>query len=461
MGETALGRPLPQEVANRYVLSEFIGQGHRKAVYKGHDRNLDCVVAIALVRPEDVDRDPAVPIAMEGKVMGRLRQLDHVVDVFATGVEGPFAYIVTEYMQGGDLREAFARAQGDDAYPPLPLVVTLGVGMTEALAEVHEHGVVHHDVQPRNMWLDKANGTVHLGDFDLAAEVGEPRTSLVDALTNRMYLAPELAEEGITDLRSDLYALGASLYEAAVGRPPFSANPDEVVIQHLQVTPKRPSTLRPDIPAALDDLIMSLLAKRPSERPDSARAVLERLEALSRNAMASEDLKAMITDGEGLHTEFKASFRVPTAEHGGHTEDSGGLRKAIEKACAKSVAGFMNAEGGTLLVGVADNGEIVGIEPDFETLPSKRSDHTERDRWELCFRQAMKNYLGRTMTGISVSFVGIDYRTVAVVRCEPDGGPSGVWLEENASTQRFYLRTGNSTDELAPRDAVEYLAARR
>jgi hypothetical protein len=273
-------------------------------------------------------------------------------------------------------------------------------------------------------------------------------------------MAPELAEHGTADVRSDLYALGASFYELAVGRPPFTGTPTRIRMQHLSAPPPHPAARRSSIPDTLDALIVSLLAKKPTDRPEDVREVLRILSELYRETAAGEDVAAMITDGEGQHTEFKQTFRAPATEHEIRHESVSAAYALVEKQCAKAVAGFMNADGGTLLVGVRDDGEIVGIEPDFETMQPMHADQPMRDLWSLRFLESMKKYLGPIPAAVSTSFVGIDYRTVALVKCHRDPSPNGTWLREGDAVHRFYVRTGSKTDELAPPDAVAYLAGR-
>jgi hypothetical protein len=405
--------PLPQRpdiIDGRYVVEEWIASGEQKDVYRGRDPTLGRNVAIALAKVDRLEADLDDVTAWEVKILGELGHLQHVVNVFVADVQDGFAYIVSEYMEGGTLGELCDRSRADGQPLPLETILRLAGEVAAGLEEIHSQGIIHRDIQPRNIWLDRPAGTARLGDFDLAIRIDDPSSPLSDTLTTRAYMAPELATGATATERSDLYALGATMYELAIGEPPFSGTDDELERQHREAQPQPPSTIRPDLPQLLDELILQLLAKDPGERPASAAEVRVWLRTISRSDEPPVDLDVLIAAHEGPHIEFKQSFREPDELPKGVPPDQRDrvdreLQKTLEEECVVTVAGFLNADGGALLVGVRDNGSIAGIEADFTHMQPKRANQPKVDMWESYLRNALRADLGNAASAqVAVSF---------------------------------------------------------
>jgi serine/threonine protein kinase len=382
----------------------------------------------------------------ESRVTSQLVNHPHVVTIYDIGRHDGQPFMVSQYMRGGDLRGVLKSARADGVQIPLVTALRYASETCDALAYAHERGVIHRDIQPGNIWLDEPEGSAHLGDFDLALAPGAP-PELADPsiiVTTRAYMPPEEAHGQPLDARSDLYSLGATVYELLVGRPPFEGTPAEIVQQHMSAVPRPPRELREEIPRRLNELVLRLLAKSPAERPSSAREVLTALHAIQAS-LGSDDgeIDELIAGGERSTVEFKASFR--------YDFQTGENNPALQKVVAKTVAGFMNAEGGTLLIGVTDTGDVVGIENDFLTLRSKPN----RDGWELAFTQAMANYLGEDGAAcLSLRFAAMESGTVAVVRCKARSKPT--WLTDGDG-KTFFARIGNATRPLPEQFAQVYI----
>ena len=259
-------------LCERYVLERELGRGSVGIVFAGRDHVLEREVAIKLIDPlgqigERCDRDLLeLGLRREAKLVA---SLDHpgVVPVYDFGRDGDLLFLVMPLIQGRSVRELL------DAGPlPVALLAEVGRQIASALAYSHAAGVIHGDLEPGNvMFAGDARGVgVRLLDFGLAQVASE--------VVPTPYLAPEQARGQAADTRSDLYALGAVLYECAVGRPPFSGDPNALRETIQSDPPVRPGLLRAELPDDLEALIVALLAKQPSQRPASARVIAEQLE---------------------------------------------------------------------------------------------------------------------------------------------------------------------------------------
>jgi tetratricopeptide (TPR) repeat protein len=262
-----------QVVAGRYHLRARLGRGAWKEVYLAYDERLDREVALAIVVGAGGGAAARARVEREAHVTGRLGDHPNVITVHDTGELDGVPYLVLRAMPGGSLADAPRLAIAD--------TVRLGREIAAALAHAHAHGVVHRDVKPDNVWL-AADGTAALGDFGVAYEIDGDRLTAEGAVVGTArYLSPEQARGDPIGPRSDLYALGVTLYELLTGRPPFRGDGVEgVIAQHLTATPVAPSRHEPAIPPALDALVLELLAKDPVDRPASAAAVADALGAI-------------------------------------------------------------------------------------------------------------------------------------------------------------------------------------
>jgi hypothetical protein len=275
--------PTPTEptsfAAGRYVVKKFLGEGGKKRVYLAHDTTLDRDVAFALIKTEGLDEVGRDRISREAKAMGRLGAHPHIVSVYDLGDENGQPYMVTELMDGGDVEGLIEKAQ--DSRPPLDRTLEIGLQVCRGLEFAHGHGIIHRDLKPGNVWLT-ADGTAKIGDFGLAVALDKTRLTQAGMMVGTVsYMPPEQAMGGEVTFQSDLYSLGAMLYELVTGRPPFVGDESVAIItQHLNAQPVAPSWHNAGIAPALEVLILQLLEKDPSKRPSSARQVGAALEAI-------------------------------------------------------------------------------------------------------------------------------------------------------------------------------------
>ena len=279
--------PDPTSFADgRYRVKDALGEGGKKRVYLAHDVDLDREVAFGLIKTEGLDEASRERVSREAQAMGRLGSHPNIVTVFDLG-EHPSAgsgqagqpYMVTEFMGGGDVEAMLEKAEG--RRPPLRQVLDIAVSVCRGLEFAHSKGIVHRDLKPGNVWLSE-DGTAKIGDFGLAVAIDRSRLTQEGMMVGTVsYMPPEQAMGGEVTARSDLYSLGAMLYEMVTGRPPFVGDDSVAIIgQHLNTPPVSPTWHNPEVPAALETLVLRLLEKDPASRPSSAAEVLEAIESI-------------------------------------------------------------------------------------------------------------------------------------------------------------------------------------
>jgi serine/threonine protein kinase len=264
--------------AGRYRLGSQIGSGGLATVFEARDDILHRDVAVKILR-EPFAADP-VFLERFSREAAHVSNLSHpgLVTVFDAGVDEGTAYIVMERIHGQTLREILA-TEG-----PLRVdrAVKIAAAVCDVLAVAHRAGIVHRDIKPGNIMIQK-DGRVRVLDFGIARSEGaDPLTQTATMIGTAAYISPEQAIGGSSSPRSDLYSVGCVLFEMLVGAPLFAAeNPVGLLYQHAHEVALVPSTVRPEIPAAVDDVVKSLLAKDPAQRPSTAeQASAELLVAL-------------------------------------------------------------------------------------------------------------------------------------------------------------------------------------
>ena len=281
----------PTLIAGRYRVEAALGAGGRRRVYRARDSAAgDRPVAVAVFDTEGIGETILARARRETQAMSRLGEHPHVVRVLDSGEEDRVPYVVSEYVGGGDLASALERADGRRLEPERAVAVAIDV--CRALEHAHAKGIVHRDLKPATVWLGD-DGTARLGDFGLATLDRRSREAVEGMLVGTVaYMPPEQALGRASDARSDIYSLGAMLYELLTGEPPFPGEDAVVIIaQHLNADPVPPSRHRPELPQALDAVVLGMLAKDPAQRPASAAAARRELERAA-TAPAEEDGEA-------------------------------------------------------------------------------------------------------------------------------------------------------------------------
>ena len=231
----------PSSFANgRYHVKRFLGEGGKKKVYLAHDTTLDREVAFALIKTDGLDETSRTRIQREAQAMGRLGSHSHIVTIFDLGEEQNQPYMVTELMGGGDVEGVIEDAE--DHRLPLEKAIKIAQETCRGMEFAHSRGIVHRDLKPGNVWLT-ADGIAKIGDFGLAVALDRSRLTTEGMMVGTVsYMPPEQAMGGEVIPKSDLYSLGAMLYEMVTGRPPFLGDDSVAIIgQHINTPPVAPT----------------------------------------------------------------------------------------------------------------------------------------------------------------------------------------------------------------------------
>jgi serine/threonine-protein kinase len=254
--DALVGRTLGRR---RYEVVARIAQGGMAIVYRGHDRQLDRVVAIKVPRPEFArDREFSEQFRREARTAARLSH-PNVVAVYDSGEERGLPWIVMEHVSGRTLREVL-----DDQRRLSPGATAELLGpVADALDHAHHAGVVHLDVKPENVLL--TSETVKVADFGLVRAAAQRGHGQALAATVH-YCAPEVLRGGVVDGRADVYALGVVAWECVTGRPPFEGDARQVVAQHLGGRVPPPSRAVEGVPEPFDAAVAQATEPDPGRR---------------------------------------------------------------------------------------------------------------------------------------------------------------------------------------------------
>jgi tetratricopeptide (TPR) repeat protein len=283
--------PIPTSFVNgRYQVKKFLGEGGKKKVYLVHDTLIDRDVAFALIKTEKLDNTTRTRVTREARAMGRLGDHPNIVTIHDMGEHEGQPYIVIPVMPGGDVEGLIEKAP--ERRLPIEQAVGIAKAICRGLEYAHGKGIIHRDIKPGNVWLG-ADGTAKIGDFGLALAVDLSRLTQSGMMVGTVaYMPPEQAMGGKVTAKTDLYSLGAMLYEMVTGRPPFVGDDSVAIIgQHINTPPVSPTWHRADLPPALETLILQLLEKDPEKRPESAAVILQALEVIEAGKAKKEPSK--------------------------------------------------------------------------------------------------------------------------------------------------------------------------
>ena len=261
----------------RYRIEALLGQGGMGRVYKAYDKDLDRTVAIKVVREGAIGQSDALKRFKQELVLASKISHKNILRIHDMGDVGGLRFISMAYVEGQDLQHIIR----DNPKMPLERVLKFAQQIADALAAAHAEGVVHRDLKPQNLLVDKAD-QIFVCDFGLAKSfeegaIGMTRTGAF--LGTPRYMSPEQVEGKPADGRADLYSFGLILYEMVTGDVPFTGESTlKVMYQRIQEKPKSPKTLNPDLPNWLVRLIMRCLERDPAARYQNAYEILADLQ---------------------------------------------------------------------------------------------------------------------------------------------------------------------------------------
>jgi len=295
-----------------YRIEAELGAGAMGVVYRGFNEVKKKLAAVKVISVEQMGKGKALErFEREALILEKFRH-PNIVRYMARGRSGGKYYYAMEYITGPTLDKVLSEREA----LPWREVAALGVQLCDALHYSHERGVVHRDLKPSNLMMTE-DGQLKLTDFGIAKDLdGTDLTGTGRTLGTATYMAPEQIR-GTPDVshKTDLYALGAVFYHLLTGVPPFNA-PTAIVMmqQHLNVPAKRPSDKVEEIPKVLDDLVVSLMAKAPQDRPWDAAAVAQTLRELLDKDARQETIKMVWPEkGSIASMPTRADILDPTA----------------------------------------------------------------------------------------------------------------------------------------------------
>jgi serine/threonine protein kinase len=278
----------PEELGRlgNYLIRKILGTGAMGIVFEAEDAHLKRRVALKVMKPSLAAHAEFHRRFLREARLAAAIDHEHIVTIYQVGEDRGIPFLAMKLLQGESLEDRLKRAGGR---LPFAEVLRIGREIAEGLAAAHDQGLVHRDIKPANIWLEEGRDRVKIVDFGLArgAEPDAHFTQAGAVIGTPSYMAPEQANAEEVDGRCDLFSLGSVLYRASTGRLPFDGKDTLAVLTALATkTPVPPHKLVPQLPPAFSELTMRLLAKDRNKRPQSAREVVESLEAIERGDTA-------------------------------------------------------------------------------------------------------------------------------------------------------------------------------
>jgi len=266
---------------NRYEILEIIGTGGMAVVYKARCHRLNRLVAVKILKDEySRDEEFRRRFHHEGEAVAMLSH-PNIVQVYDVSSTNTADFIVMELIDGITLKQYMEKKGTLNWKETLHFSMQIG----KALEHAHGRGIVHRDIKPHNVMVLK-NGSVKVTDFGIARVMSKSNTLTKEALGSVHYISPEQAKGGWVDNRSDLYSLSVVMYEMMTGRPPYDGeSPVAVAIQHINGGAPLPSTLNPNIPKGLEQIIMKGMALDAKDRYVSATEMLYDMDEFRKDPM--------------------------------------------------------------------------------------------------------------------------------------------------------------------------------
>ena len=263
-------------IGNRYEILEEVGNGGMATVYKAKDHVLNRYVAVKVLKDEyTTDSDFIKRFNTEAQSAASLSHAN-IVSIYDVGheEENNLYYIVMELVKGKTLKEIIKK----DGTLSWKWAVNIAIQIASALEVAHKNGIIHRDIKPHNIIITE-DGVAKVTDFGIAKAVSNSTmTAFGTTIGSVHYFSPEQAKGGITDAKSDLYSLGVVMYEMLTGKVPFDADtPVSIALKHMQEEAEEPIEINPEIPTAVNQIVIKAMKKDPIERYQSATEMIRDL----------------------------------------------------------------------------------------------------------------------------------------------------------------------------------------
>ena len=277
---------------NRYEILEVIGTGGMAVVYKARCHRLNRLVAIKILKDDYLeDEEFRRRFHSESQAVAMLSH-PNIVSIYDVSSSITADYIVMELIDGITLKQ-YMEKKGILNWKE---TLHFAIQIAKALEHAHSKGIVHRDIKPHNIMVLK-NGSVKVTDFGIARMMSKGNTLTKEALGSVHYISPEQAKGGRVDNRSDIYSLGVVMYEMMSGRPPYDGeSPVAVAIQHINGGAVLPSTLNPNIPGGLEQIIMKAMSHEAADRYTHATQMLTDMDEFRKDPAILFDYNTPPTD---------------------------------------------------------------------------------------------------------------------------------------------------------------------
>ena len=271
---------LTPDFGARYRVEGKLGEGGMGSVYKAYDLELDRTVALKVIRPELMANAEILQRFKQELLLASRISHKHILRIHDLGESAGVKFISMAYIEGRNLAELLQ----EQKVLPLEQSIEIAKQICQALAAAHQEGVVHRDLKPQNVLIDKS-GSVYVSDFGLAkslesdALAATAMTSVGQVLGTPRYMSPEQVECGTIDGRTDIYSFGLMVYEMVTGGIPFQGNSLQLMLSRVQSMPRNPTLLNAKLPAYAAGIIMRCLERDTTRRYQTFGDVLADLEA--------------------------------------------------------------------------------------------------------------------------------------------------------------------------------------
>lgn len=275
-----MDKNIGKKLDGRYEITELIGVGGMAEVYKGVDVIDNKTVAIKILKKEYAENEEFLRrFRNESKAIAVLSH-PNIVKIYDVGFSEKIQYIVMEYIDGITLKEYIEEEKTLTWKDTVHFVIQI----LRALQHAHDKGIVHRDIKPQNIMMF-TDGTIKVMDFGIAKFAREEgKTATDQAIGSVHYISPEQASGNVTDAKSDIYSVGAMMYEMLAGRKPFdSDNPVAIAVMHMHDIPERPRAVNPDIPDGLEEIVLRAMEKAPEDRYQTTAEMISDIEKFKAN----------------------------------------------------------------------------------------------------------------------------------------------------------------------------------